>query len=205
MRLLPGMKFTGSPFCRFAALLCAAGLVFTCGCHQKTERETFVEYQAKAKKSDRAAQYTLGAFYFVGQGVERDYAEAVKWYRRAADQNLVSAQISLGYCYEHGQGVDQDVTEAVKWFRKAAEQNSAGAQYALGKHYAEGTGVEKDYVEAYAWFNLAVKNYGPEAKNPAKNHEELETEMSPHQIAAGNKRTRELRAQIAAGRKSIDK
>ena len=32
------------------------------------------------------AQYNLGVMYDNGQGVQQDYKEAVKWYRKAAEQ-----------------------------------------------------------------------------------------------------------------------
>ena len=56
-----------------------------------------------------------------------DYSEAVKWYRKAAEQGNKQAQYNLGVCYESGRGVPQDYSEAVKWYRKAAEQ---GVDYA---------------------------------------------------------------------------
>ena len=34
----------------------------------------------------------------------KDHAEAVKWYRKAAEQNLAVAQYNLGVCYD-GRGV----------------------------------------------------------------------------------------------------
>ena len=58
----------------------------------------------------------------------KDEAEAVKWFRKVAEQNVAGAQFSLGFCYAIGQGVTEDDAEAVKWFRKAAEQNLADAQ-----------------------------------------------------------------------------
>ena len=51
----------------------------------------------------------------------KDEVEAVKWYRKAAEQNYAEAQYNLGCCYANGQGVAKDEVEAVKWFRKAAE------------------------------------------------------------------------------------
>ena len=60
--------------------------------------------------------------YDMGQGVRQDYAEAVKWYRLAADQGLADAQDNLGQTYDQGQGVQQDFIEAMKWLRKAADQ-----------------------------------------------------------------------------------
>ena len=32
------------------------------------------------------AQFNLGVAYYTGQGVPQDYTEAVKWYRKAAEQ-----------------------------------------------------------------------------------------------------------------------
>ena len=60
--------------------------------------------------------------YDKGQGVPQDYAEAVKWYRLAAEQGDADAQYNLGVMYDNGQGVPQDYAEAVKWYRLAAEQ-----------------------------------------------------------------------------------
>ena len=40
--------------------------------------------------------------------VEEDVAEAVKWYRKAAEQGDKDAQHNLGVCYEYGEGVEQD-------------------------------------------------------------------------------------------------
>ncbi len=45
------------------------------------------------------AQYNLGICYANGQGVTKDEAEAVKWYRKAAEQNHAMAQYNLGVCY----------------------------------------------------------------------------------------------------------
>ncbi len=54
--------------------------------------------------------------------------EAVKWYRKAAEQEYARAQSGLGYMYSNGRGVEKDEVEAVKWYRKAAEQDYAMAQ-----------------------------------------------------------------------------
>jgi len=42
--------------------------------------------------------------YQIGQGVAQDYAEAARWYRKAADQGGVAAQFNLGVMYYEGQG-----------------------------------------------------------------------------------------------------
>ncbi|MGN6876123.1 tetratricopeptide repeat protein, partial [Neisseria sp. P0021.S007] len=54
------------------------------------------------------AQYILGVMYADGEGVRQDYAEALKWYRKAAEQGDARAQSDLGLMYANGQGVRQD-------------------------------------------------------------------------------------------------
>ena len=61
-----------------------------------------------------------------------DDAEAVRWYRLAAEQGDASAQYSLGVMYDFGRGVLEDDAEAVRWYRLAAEQGDADAQNRLG-------------------------------------------------------------------------
>lgn len=51
-----------------------------------------------AEEGNAYAQYKLGLRYEKGDGVDRDRDEAIKWFRRAAEQGLVDAQIQLeGY------------------------------------------------------------------------------------------------------------
>ncbi len=70
------------------------------------------------------SQYSLGVMYANGQGVPQDYAEAVRWYRKAADWGVPSAQNNLGAMYANGRGVTQDSVEAHMWFNLAGEQGN---------------------------------------------------------------------------------
>jgi hypothetical protein len=83
--------------------------------------------------------------------------EAVKWFRKAAEQNDPDAQFSLGAVYASGEGVVKDESVAVNWFRKAAEQNHASAQFNLGQCYLAGRGVAKDEAEAAKWIRKAAQ------------------------------------------------
>ncbi len=103
--------------------------------------------------------------YANGEGVEQDYMEATKWYRKAAEQGHAQAQTNLGVVYANGEGVEQDYMEAVKWYRKAAEQGHALAQTNLGSKYAKGEGVEQDFVEAFNWYCQAADQGLAQAQN----------------------------------------
>jgi len=63
--------------------------------------------------------------YDAGDGVERDPAEAVVWFRKAAELAFTPSQVNLGVIYATGRGAPQDFVEAATWFRKAAEHGVA--------------------------------------------------------------------------------
>ena len=86
------------------------------------------ELLRRAQDGDVDAQYSVGDAYYYGEGVEQDYAEAVKWYRLAAEQGNANAQYSLGYAYYNSEGVEQDFAETVKWWQMAAEQGHKVAE-----------------------------------------------------------------------------
>jgi len=129
-----------------------------------------------AERNDAGAQCLLGVFYAEGRGVEQNYAEAVKWFRKAAKENryckgMSGAKRRLGDCYAKGHGVKQDWNEAVKWYRLAAEEDNRFAQRKLGDCYAEGHGVVQDLSEAAEWYRRAAEQGDEEAQ---KALEELE-------------------------------
>ena len=59
---------------------------------------------------------------------QKSEAEAVKWFRKAADQGNSSGQSNLARMYENGRGVAKDVGEALRWYRQAADQGDAKAK-----------------------------------------------------------------------------
>ena len=52
--------------------------------------------------SSAEACYLLGQLYARGHGVERDYAEAMTWYQRAANEGYAPAQTALGTMFLQG-------------------------------------------------------------------------------------------------------
>lgn len=95
--------------------------------------KTTENYNEQQKQAQLEEYFQKGNDYYFGDGVEQDYAEAVKWYQKAAEQGYADAQYSLGYCYENGQGVLKSTAEAVKWYTKASEQGYEDAKKALRK------------------------------------------------------------------------
>ena len=66
--------------------------------------------------------------YDFGRGVTQDYAEAVKWYRKAAEQGDSNAQYNLGVMYDNGEVVPENYVEAYKWANLAAATGHEAAQ-----------------------------------------------------------------------------
>ena len=115
--------------------------------------------------------------------------EALKRYRKAAEQGNAQAQWSLCIHYENGLGVELNLPEGVKWHPKAAVQGNAGAQYHLAGHYELGGSVPQDLVEAYAWYSVAAKGGWDKA---VQSRDETKRKLSESQIALAHRRAAEL-------------
>mgnify|MGYP006181696277 CR=1 FL=1 len=86
-----------------------------------------VDYTEHAQNQEhRDARNKLGNC--TGRGVGKDYAEAIKYYKMAAEQGHAGAQYSLGDCNYHGKGVIVDYATAVRYFKLAADQGLERAQ-----------------------------------------------------------------------------
>ena len=144
-----------------------------------------------AEHGDPKAQYLLGF-------ITEDRVEAVKWFRKAADQGDEEAALALWGAYQDGGGVLKNPAEGIKWLRKAAELNSNLAQLTLAQNYEYGYGVIKDLVEAHAWYNIAgaTGEFDFQHKDAVKARDRLEQDMTKEQIAEATKRARELMATI---------
>ena len=80
----------------------------------------FKSLKALAQKGDAEAQLILGYMYQIGKdqtggGPKIDHKEAVKWFRKSAEQGISRAQHTLGLMYYLGQGVGQDQVVAYAW------------------------------------------------------------------------------------------
>merc|ERR1719161_232378 len=121
--------------------------------------------QAGSQAGFAMAQKNLALAYANGQGAKKDYAQAVVWMRRAAEQLEVEAAYLMGEFYRQGRGVPLDAKEAAKWYERAAEAGFPKSQYILGMLHMEGTGVPADASKAKMWLGFAAKQGNLEAKN----------------------------------------
>lgn len=86
----------------------------------ETKADAFRRLLPRALGGDAAAQFQLGRAYVAGPRRPEDYAEAVHWFRAAAQRGHPRAQSDLAVLYGKGLGVPLDYVRAYAWFDVAA-------------------------------------------------------------------------------------
>lgn len=106
-----------------------------------------------AQQGHANAQYYLARMYEKGEGVEKDEAKTLEWYRRSAEGGNPRAQYKLFAAYARGWGdVKKDEAQAQQWLIKSAEGGYGRAQEGLAKAYEKGKfGFPKDRAKAEYW------------------------------------------------------
>ena len=108
-----------------------------------------------AQQTSTAEQMETKAFeYWANQ----DYAQAIDWYRKAAEKGNAAAQCRMGDAYFWGKGIEQSDMYALAWYQRAAIQGNTDAMVNLGYCYSMGKGIALDYNEAKSWYIRAQKN-----------------------------------------------
>jgi TPR repeat protein len=123
---------------------------------KKKEPPEIAALRKRAETGDASAQYQLGCCCYEGSGgVERDYGEALKWYRKAAAQGHNSGLCDVGFCYRNGHGVEQDYAKAIPYYQRAADQGCPTGAYWLAYAYEHGEGVPPDIAKAKHWYQIS--------------------------------------------------
>lgn len=106
---------------------------------------------AGRRHGSSAAQLFLGFMHANGLGVDRDAAEAAKWYERAARQGHPLAQVRLAILYRGAAGLDRDLVKAHAWAALAARDEDHVDGFAKALLAAlEGQMTPKQVTEAKA-------------------------------------------------------
>ncbi len=106
-------------------------------------------------------QCKFAEHYGRGDGIAKDEAKAIEWYKKAAEQGNYNAWDKLGDCYYNGTGVEQSYKEAVRCYHESVSQNtiwSLETQYKLAECYFHGIGTEKNEQEAFRWYKKSAKD-----------------------------------------------
>jgi TPR repeat protein len=144
-------------------------------------------------RGDAEAETSLAWLYEEGYGVPKDPAQAVHWYRLAAEQENPESQRSLAQLTERGAGTRRDAAEAAKWYASAAEHGDAAAAARLAELYSAGRGVARDDATAYFWLSVARKQG---ATNTDKLRAVLGSKLAPEQIAKAEESARAWKPKV---------
>lgn len=122
--------------------------------------KAFTTMQSLGETSDHGfAQYYMGMMYMKGQGVEQDYKNASKWFRKASEKSIPQAQYKLGDLYFKGRGVPKDYEYAYVWFSVGASHEHKLSVNAINK--AKTKLSDEELKEADKLIATYVKRYGP--------------------------------------------
>lgn len=80
------------------ALICAGVIVRTQRKNRQLAKRA-AAYRALAEQGDAKSQFALGAMYYYGKGVPKNYVEAARWYLKSAEQGNVGAEYSIASIY----------------------------------------------------------------------------------------------------------
>ena len=111
--------------------------------------------------------------------MNKDFLEARRLLRKAAEHGHVGAQLELASIYIEGKGVTVDFVEAAEWLYPAATSGTAVAQAGLGDILQSDRGVKPDLVQSWMWFSLAVSGGYTEAKEALAN---VTSRLSPAEL-----------------------
>lgn len=114
---------------------------------------TAVKFCKQAAPSSRRAMFALGRAY----AANRQTAEAIAAWRKAADKGSSAAMVELGVLYATGAGIAKDEPQARKLFEKAAQAGNPRGVSNLAALGNAGGGAPADPAQARALLGKAAE------------------------------------------------
>jgi TPR repeat protein len=88
--------------------------------------------------------FRMGVCYSQGKVALIDFAKAVEWFRKAAEEDHALALNNLGLRYVKGEGVELSFPKAIELYRRAAMQGNSSSQNNIAIRYLRGEGNSKN-------------------------------------------------------------
>lgn len=132
--------------------------------------KAFAKHRGLAKDGYAESQNILGYFYSNGIGINKDPQKALKWFRRAANQNHLGAMYNLSECYRHASGVEKNekvaftlLNRTISSLDESVEQGQSQGQghwyVAIGECYEHGTGTAKNHQKAFEMYTIGATTF----------------------------------------------
>lgn len=123
---------------------------------KKKAVEFYKKVYGRGSSSDKMINHIANFYY----DVEKNPAEAIKWWRIGAEKNYSMCLMHLGIQYRYGVNAEKNWSEAVKYFERAiATGASSGfSEQHLGNIYWEGgNGITADKKKSAAFYKQAYE------------------------------------------------
>lgn len=114
---------------------------------------TAIKFCKQAAPSSRRAMFALGRAY----AANRQTAEAIAAWRKAADKGSTAAMVELGVAYGTGSGVARDEAQARKLFERAAQSGNPRGVSNLAALGGAGGGAPADPAQARTLLGKAAE------------------------------------------------
>jgi len=113
-------------------------------------------YETCIDAGNLSAALSLGAMYYGGEFIPRDFRKAIKYYELATESDDKETQLwawtNLGYCHYYGRDIPVDDEKAFNCYMRAAVQRNPNALYKIGDMYRYGRYVAKDEQIALTFY-----------------------------------------------------
>ena len=117
-------------------------------------------YETCLAAGNLTAALNLGAMYYEGNFIPRDFRKAIHYYEQATESDDKETQLrawsNLGYCHYYGRDIPVDDERAFNCYMRAAVQRDANALYKIGDMYRYGRYVAKDEQMALIFYWQAL-------------------------------------------------
>ncbi|MDO4698110.1 MAG: hypothetical protein Q4A60_05470 [Pasteurellaceae bacterium] len=123
---------------RFALLLGLFSLtpnIAISNTEQNDLQKRIQQYQADATAGDLVSQINLAKIYIKN----KNYYEAAKWFKKAAEQNDNEARLALAKLYMNGWGVEKNLEQAKYWLNLVEEDAEFGFRFLAEANFFKAT------------------------------------------------------------------
>ncbi len=146
----------------------------------KGPADAAIWYSHAAQLGLAKAQFRLAEIYENGTGLPQDPKEALKWYKKAAEENAnVDAMVALGHLYEQATAISRKTRKKRRsGIRRRPTRGDGVAELEMARIFRD----NKDIVSAYKWYAIATNNLEGDLKASAiRSRVQLSAQMTPEQ------------------------
>ena len=114
-----------------SVLLSGCGKTDRVALQKEKQQKVIQQYTDAADRGELFAISQIGAMYWHGQGVSKDYKKAVDYFKKGAEKGDALSLYNLGVAYNLGKGIAPNKLKAYETWVKAVNAGSENAAYNL--------------------------------------------------------------------------